>query len=296
MGIMQVDGAGYGNKLPIHGDAADCSTYSYNVMYMRPEGFSFRCCQTGPTQNMSQESWSFTEGRIFIPREASNEAHLYYPTGWGSPGVARSPDATVEDEKGTTYIYKGATILCNIVKAVQHLVASNVVGISSDCGFMISINDMVRQIPEVVDARIPVALSSLALLPVLDTLISNDARILVLTANGESFNDYYDKIVPSRFGVPRSKLKVVGAEHVPGFGAAVADASTGDADQAAGRLAELLQSEVGRYEDKDSTYRIRAILFGCTELPGYTEAVQRRLTPQIPVYDAISLIDFLHCG
>merc|ERR1712232_985187 len=155
MGIMQVDGAGYGNKLPIHGDAADCSTYSYNVMYMRPEGFSFRCCQTGPTQNMSQESWSFTEGRIFIPRESSNGAHLYYPTGWGSPGVARSPDATVEDEKGTTYIYKGATILCNIVKAVQHLVASNVVGISSDCGFMRSMNDMVRQIPEGVDAHIP---------------------------------------------------------------------------------------------------------------------------------------------
>jgi hypothetical protein len=245
---------------------------------------------------MSQESWSFAEGRIFVPRESSNEAHLYHPTGWGSSGVARSPDAILEDETGTTYIYNGATILHNIVKAVQHMVASNVVGISSDCGFMRSMNDMVRQIPEVVDAHIPIALSSLALLPVLDTLISNDSRILVLTANSESFNDYYDKLVPSHFGVPRSKLKVVGCERIQGFGVEVADALTVDADQAAGRIAEKVQSEVSHYEDKDSTYRIRAVLFECAELPGYTEAVQQKLTPKIPVYDAISLIDFLHSG
>jgi len=294
VGILQVDGAGYWNKKSIHGDAADSCSYGYNVMYMRPEGFSFACCQAGPT--LRGADWTLPDSVIFVSKDTPPEAHLYYAS-LDKPGVQRSPDERITDDAGTTYVYKGENVRRNMIGAVKHLVACGVVGISSDCGFMISMNSIIRHIPEVAEAKIPVALSSLALLPFIHRTIPDKCRIAVVTANGESFDDYFDKLVPPAFGVDRSRLKVVGCEKVDGFGVQVADALTVDAERAAKSIAHLVQDLVDDYEDKGyASYKVRAVLLECTELPGYRNAVQKSLNPKIPVYDAISLIDFLQSG
>merc|ERR1711870_59721 len=102
----------------------------------------------------------------------------------------------------------------------------------------------------VVEAGVPVALSSLALLPFVKRTISDDARILVLTANSESFDDYYDKLVPSHLEVARSNLIIIGCQGVEGFGVEVAEARTVDAETAATNIFQLVQSAMDEYETK----------------------------------------------
>merc|ERR1712194_787644 len=105
------------------------------------------------------------------------------------------------------------------------------------------------------------------------------------------------KLVPPAFGVDRSRLKIVGCEKVEGFGEHVAGASTVDAEGSAKRIAHLVQDIVDDYEDRGyANHKVRAVVFECTELPGYRNVVQKGLSLKIPVYDAISLIDFLHSG
>merc|ERR1712190_228490 len=293
MGILQVDGAGYWNKLPVRGDAADAKSFLYKVLYMRPEGFSFTCCQAGPYKKDGNSEWQFKEGRIFVPAGSCSEAHLYKPSS-DEAGKPRTADEVVYDESGTTYVYRGNTIRRNFISAVETLVCQGVVGIGSDCGFMISVTDMVRQIPCVIKSRIPVALSSLALLPILASMISDDARILVLTANSESFDDYYDKLVPAHMDVVRSQLIVVGCQSVEGFGAEVAEARTVDAKKAAANIGNLVQSVIDEYEG--GSRPVRSVLLECAELPGYADTLLRSMRTKVPVYDAISLIDFLQSG
>jgi len=293
MGILQVDGAGYWNKLPVRGDAADAKTFGYQVSHMRPEGFSFRCCQAVPCRQAGSSEWQFAEGRIFVPAGSLPEAHLYKQSA-NTPGKRRSADKILKDSLGTTYIYSGETIKQNFIHAVDMLVCQGVVGIGSDCGFMISMNELVREIPSVVQTGTPVALSSLALLPILKSTISDDARILVLTANCESFDDYYDKLVPAHFEVARSDLIIIGCQGVEGFGVEVAEARTVDAEAAATNIVQLVQAAMEEYEMRKNP--IRAVLFECAELPGYTDCLQKHLTHNVPIYDAISLIDFLRSG
>ena len=41
---------------------------------------------------------------------------------------------------------------------------------------------------------------------------------------------------------------------------------------------------------------VRALLLECTELPPYTGLLRASLSPRVPVWDAVSLMDLLHAG
>ena len=71
-----------------------------------------------------------------------------------------------------------------VVATARELEAQGVKGISSDCGFFITFQDLVR---EAVD--IPVFMSSLMELPLISSFLGRDKAIGVMTANSEALGN-----------------------------------------------------------------------------------------------------------
>jgi hypothetical protein len=200
----------------------------------------------------------------------------------------------VEEEEGTVYVYRGETIARNVLQVVTEMLNRGVVGLSSACGFMVNMNKMLRNLPQVVRSRIPVVLSCLGMLHIVHCMTSDDSRIAILTSNSERFNDFYSRLVPGFMQMVRTRLKIVGLEELDGFGPEVAAGMTVDTEKAAANIVQIMQATMDKYAD--SNLQIRAVLVECTELPGYCEELRMKLRPMIPVYDSISLVDFLHAG
>lgn len=69
----------------------------------------------------------------------------------------------------------------NFDAAIQHLVVNKKVkGITGDCGFMMYIQDKIRNHP---DTQVPVFMSALAQLPAIRCAYGPDEIIAILTAN-----------------------------------------------------------------------------------------------------------------
>lgn len=292
VGILRLDGANYSGKQSVAGDvAAGKDTFDYDVMYMRVEGYSFSACKAGP-RLLRDGSWKLPTGRILVPSGSDDEKHLFYPVS-GKPGVPRQASRVEQTDAGTAYVYEGAALEANLRKTIKHLTTHNkLVGLSSACGFWYNANALVREFDET--AGLPVLLSSLALLPLISASLPPDARIGVLTANGNDFADYFEKLIPPELGVPHGRVKLIGCENVQGFGMQVEAGKTVDDAAAHAGLVALVQKTMDKYAG--TPLQIRALLLECTELPGYTNALRKELRPRIPVYDAVNLVDFVHQG
>eukprot|EP00746_Dinoflagellata_sp_MGD_P019114 gnl/MRDRNA2_/MRDRNA2_144414_c0_seq1.p1 gnl/MRDRNA2_/MRDRNA2_144414_c0~~gnl/MRDRNA2_/MRDRNA2_144414_c0_seq1.p1 ORF type:complete len:675 (-),score=80.14 gnl/MRDRNA2_/MRDRNA2_144414_c0_seq1:173-2197(-) len=291
VGIIRLDGANYAFKTARPGDVANAQSFVYDVIYLRVEGFSFECCQTGPKEKSPNE-WYFPDSVIVVPRHLGSEGHLFYSS--DTCGVPRKADEVIENQEGTTYIYHGETVFRNVAQVVMDMLGQGVVCISSACGFMINMNRMVRNFQQVMHSRIPIVLSSLGILSIIHQMTSNHSRIAILTSNSERFNDHYERLVPKYMHFRRTRLKIIGLEGVDGFGAEVASGMTVDAEKTASSIVGIVQATMDKYAG--SHLQIRAVLVECTELPGYCGELRVRLHPRIPVYDSISLVDFLQAG
>lgn len=153
--------------------------------------------------------------------------------------------------------------------------------ITGDCGFMFWFVERVRNIA----SKKCISLSPLMQLPGMAAACGPKDKILVLTANGKSL-DPMRELIQRQCGVDSrgDQFVVVGCENVPHFGVEVAKGLKVDVEKAEPGIVKLTQEMIEAHPE------CRMILFECTELPPYSDAV--REATRLPVMDAITNCDF----
>lgn len=172
------------------------------------------------------------------------------------------------------------TIVDDIIGAARHMVAAEGVrAICSACGFF---GNYQKQVAEALD--VPVAMSSLVQVPLILNLLKPSQKLGILTANSDSMTD---SLLESCGVTNTSRIVVQGTADTPNFGHAVVGMS-GHFDNGQARQEVLESTRV--LLDKDDS--IGAILLECSDMPPYASDIQRMT--QLPVYDFITLINWLH--
>lgn len=172
------------------------------------------------------------------------------------------------------------TIADDIIQAAKHMVEKEGVrAICSACGFF---GNYQKVVAEALD--VPVAMSSLVQIPLIQTMLRPSQKIGIITASGESMSD---KLFSNCNITDTDNLVIQDARYTKHFANAVVDNSgyfdNGKArDEVVGLAKELLK--------KDGN--IGAILLECSDMPPYAAAIQAET--QLPVFDFITLIRWLH--
>ncbi len=169
------------------------------------------------------------------------------------------------------------------INAVKFLNEKGVSGITGDCGFMVHLQDLVREHTDK-----PVFLSCLGQLPSILNSIARDAEIAIFTANSDSLGameSELDKLCGLEDHSHR--LQIVGCQNVPGF-EAVAEGRKVDVEKVEPGVIHLTKAFLAAHP------KVRCLLLECTELPPYANAL--RFETGLPVYDAITNCDAFMAG
>jgi len=167
-------------------------------------------------------------------------------------------------------------VKAEFLDAVKFLIhVKGVSAITGDCGFMMYFQKLARTI-----THKPVFMSALVSLPAVTCAYAHDELIGIFTANGKSLEPMHD-LIKDECGVDTHEHRyiIVGCEDIPGF-EAVALGTKVDYDKVEpGVVKRALETQAAHPT-------MRAILFECTELPQFSDAV--RHATGLPVYDAIT--------
>ena len=182
-----------------------------------------------------------------------------------------------------TRLFEGdPTIADDIIQAARHMVEKEGVrAICSACGFF---GNYQKVVSEALD--VPVAMSSLVQIPMIQALLKPDQKIGIITASGDSVT----KALYENCGITNTdNLVIQDARHTKHFAGAVVDnCGYFDNNQARSEVVALAKELITR-EDK-----IGAILLECSDMPPYAATIQAHT--QLPVFDFITLIRWLHSG
>merc|ERR1711879_73480 len=131
--------------------------------------------------------------------------------------------------------------------------------------------------------HLPIAMSSLCSLPSMTVSLSNHGKIAIFTADASSLETMHD-LIKEMCGIDAHKEKfvIVGCEDIEGF----------DPIFVGGKL-DIEKATVGIVEKAKQIVcqnPIRGIIFECTQLPPFSDAV--RAATHKPVWDAITNADF----
>ena len=164
-----------------------------------------------------------------------------------------------------------------VVEAARWLEGQGVKGISSDCGFYLNYQDVVR---EAVD--VPVFMSSLLQLPFISAMLGRDRSIGVVTASSTALSNR----VLELSGIEAERPVIVrGMQDVETWVNTFADEETG-IDPAE------IEAEVVKVatEIAEENPDMGAIVLECSLMPPYGKAVQE--ATGLPVFDFINLINY----
>ena len=172
-----------------------------------------------------------------------------------------------------------------LILAVEWLTARGVSGITGDCGFMMYLQERLRQ-HEL--THVPVFMSALAQLPAVCCGYSAHEHIAIFTANSETLAPMKE-LISDECGVDvqTERFIIVGCEDVPGFEAVARGEKVDVAFVTPGMVAKARQVVQEHPE-------VRAILMECTEMPPYSDAL--RQATGLPVFDAITCCNFFMSG
>lgn len=162
--------------------------------------------------------------------------------------------------------------------AAKEMVQQGVRAVTGDCGFM-ALHQ--RQLANELD--VPVFLSSLLQIPFILSIIGQNRKVGILTADRNGM----DEILLDAVGVTdTSRLVIKGLEKSPHF-YQFAIEETGSLDSAAVEKEIVNVGERLVEENPD----IGAILLECSLLPPYSQALQKAV--QLPVFDYVTMINFV---
>ncbi|UVO30441.1 hypothetical protein [Bradyrhizobium arachidis] len=169
-----------------------------------------------------------------------------------------------------------------VIQAALELATEGSQLITSNCGFMIRYQEMVRDATD-----IPVLLSSLSLGPFLERTLPRNQALGIITASSSLMTP---NLLESA-GLPPNSRRVVirGLEDAASFAAAFLTA-TGDLEVSAVET-EIVDAAKDLLNDRQD---IGILLLECSEFPPYAAAVQR--ATGIPVFDFTSMVEFFVRG
>ena len=165
-----------------------------------------------------------------------------------------------------------------IVMAKDMAQREGIRALSSGCGFFGNFQSVVSE-----SLDIPVALSTLVMVPWISTLIKPHEKIRVLTANASALNENIFKNCKID---DVSKLVVKDLRHEPEFSCILEYRGTFDNNKVREEVVNKAKEIIKENDD------IGAILLECSDMPPYAYAIQN--ATQLPVFDFITLIKFLH--
>lgn len=171
------------------------------------------------------------------------------------------------------------TIADDIVAAAKHMVElEGVRAICSACGFFGNFHKIVA---EAVD--VPVAMSSLVQIPLIQTMLGPSKKIGIMTANASAMNDdlFHNCCIEKTDNL--IVQDTLGTEH---FSCVVDMNGEFDNGKAREEVVNLAKDLVKKDDD------IGAILLECSDMPPYAADIQA--ATQLPVFDFITLIKWLH--
>jgi len=203
----------------------------------------------------------------FIAGDVGNASTYKYPVLFRTV-----PEASVE----RVMEQEDETLVDGIVRKARELEHMGVRAITSDCGFMLRFQEQVAEA-----VNVPVILSSLLQLPLLERSLARKQKIGVITANGKRLTDDLLRLSGLQ---DNSRVVVQGMEAQPFFRGPILDES--------GILVpEEIEGEVVAVarEMLQNHPEIGPILLECSSLPPYAHAVQ--IATGRPVFDFITMID-----
>jgi Asp/Glu/hydantoin racemase len=150
----------------------------------------------------------------------------------------------------------------------------------SACGFF---GNFHKQVAQALD--IPVALSSLVQIPWIRSIIKPSQKIGVLTADAASLSE---RLLANCGIDDPGSLVVKDLRHAPQFSAILEYRGQFDNGKV---QAEVVGAALALLEEDAD---LGAIVLECSDLPPYAAAVQA--ATQLPVFDFITLIRWLHCA
>ncbi|KAK3286813.1 hypothetical protein CYMTET_5644 [Cymbomonas tetramitiformis] len=169
----------------------------------------------------------------------------------------------------------------NMISAIRWLEAKQVVGITGDCGFMMAYQVFVRR-----NTELPVFMSSMMQAPMLIAAHDQDAKFAIFTANSKSLEPNLEFLLTDcGVEVDVDRFVLVGLQECDGFDAVA------KGERVNPRLVQPAILKRVRKLVKDEP-ELAAIILECTELPAYADAI--RAETGLPVFDAITLVDFFH--
>ena len=202
----------------------------------------------------------------FIPGDVGNATSYDYPVLYRTVPGAHPSRVFVGDPELETAV----------VDTARELEAQGVKGISSDCGFFVNFQDIVR---EAVD--IPVFMSSLVQLPLISSMLGRDKSIGVMTADATALGNQ----VLALSGIEADRELVVrGMQDNAHWRRAFREpAEVIDSDLIEQQMVE------SAIEMKQAAPNMGAVLLECSLMPPYARAVQD--ATGLPVYDFLNVIN-----
>lgn len=169
-----------------------------------------------------------------------------------------------------------------VVKAAKELVAEGAEMISGNCGFTARFQ---RAVSAAVD--VPVLLSSLMLVPFLESVLPQSQALGIMSASARSLTP--DMVSAAGLPAFADSTVVVGMDTAPAFNAAIVDC-VGEANLP--QIAdEVVRAAVDLVKQRPD---VGIILLECTELPPYAAAIQK--ATGVPVFDFTSMVEFFVAG
>ncbi|WP_054310479.1 aspartate/glutamate racemase family protein [Mesorhizobium sp. 1M-11] len=208
----------------------------------------------------------------FVPGDVGNAYTYDYPVLYH-----KVPEVTIQRlvEEGDL------TLRSNIIEAARFLEAQGVKAITSDCGYMLHFQEMVRE-----SVNIPVMLSSLLQLPFISSILAPSQAIGIVCANAQSLTE---EMLTKAFPARDRTIFVNGMENQPEFRSAILK-EEGSIDP---ELVERELVEAG-CELVQKNPAIGAVLLECSNLSPYAKALQERI--RLPVFDFTTMIDYVRAA
>jgi hypothetical protein len=207
----------------------------------------------------------------FVPGDVGNASTYDFPVQYHLvPGA--TGDAVI--------VRQDPALVPAFVEAAQHLVAQGVRAITGDCAYMGAYQQAVAAAVDV-----PVFLSSLMQVQLVQAMLRSEDRLAVLVASGKTVSDRLLEPV-GIVGAVRDRCVFRGLEDKPHFREAILQES-GDLDVAL-MEAEMVQTAQELVAQDPS---IAAFLLECSDMPPYSAAVQR--ATGLPVFDWIGFINYV---
>jgi len=148
--------------------------------------------------------------------------------------------------------------------------------VTADCGFFFNLQDEARK-----HTKKPVFMSSLCAAPTVAAAYAKDEQIAIFTANKAHLDPMSAEINEAcGIALEDKRFVIVDCLTVPGFGHAVDVGDRVDLAAATPNIVKLALDTV------KANPKLRAIIFECTELPPYSDAV--REATGLPVFDSIT--------